>query len=137
MRAAMIKNSARATLGTRLLADGRIMLPASPVLAHVHGSQRSQFHGVTASALSGCLPGQAESGAGLVNGRAFAAVGVAVGTGRHALERRQAPPAASPTALPVMSRKPGFFTRRPGFQPPGHPRRAGGNWSVARAVIGL
>ena len=60
----MIKNSARATLGTRLLADGRIMLPASPVLAHVHGSQRSQFHGVTASALSGCLPGQAESGAG-------------------------------------------------------------------------
>ena len=48
-------SSARATLGTRLLADGRIMLPASPVLAHVHGSQRSQFHGV--SALSGCPSG--------------------------------------------------------------------------------
>jgi hypothetical protein len=55
----MFKNSARATLGTLLLADGRIMLPASPVLAQVHGSQRSQFqdasHGV--GALNGCPTG--------------------------------------------------------------------------------
>jgi hypothetical protein len=56
-------SSARATLGTLLLADGRIMLASSSVLAQVHGSQRSQFqdasHGV--SALSGC---QCPAGAG-------------------------------------------------------------------------
>ena len=47
-------------------------------------------HSFTVSVLSvAAPPGQAESGAGLVNGRAFVAVGVAVGTGRHALERLQ------------------------------------------------
>ena len=39
-------SSARATLGTLLLADGRIMLAASPVLSQVHGGQRSQFQSV-------------------------------------------------------------------------------------------
>ena len=51
------------TLGTLLLADGRIMLTSSSVLAQVHGRQRSQFqdasHGV--SALIGC---QCPAGAG-------------------------------------------------------------------------
>jgi hypothetical protein len=116
------------------------MLAASPVLAQVHGSQRSKFQGV--SALTGCggPPGRPppargrlrlSPAPGLVTGRAFVAAGVAVGTGRHALQRRPAPPAASPTAPPVMSRKPGFFTRRPvrAFNPAATPD--------ARAVIGL
>ena len=63
-------SSARATLGTLLLADGRIMLTSSSVLAQVHGSQRSQFQDASHGALSLAAvaapgpPGQAESGAG-------------------------------------------------------------------------
>ena len=58
----MIKDSARATLGTLLLADGRIMLAASPVLSQVHGGQRSQFQSVLSVAAplgqSGAGPGE-------------------------------------------------------------------------------
>ena len=56
-------SSARATLGTLLLADGRIMLAASPVLSQVHGGQRSQFQ-VQSVLLVAAPPGQSRAGPG-------------------------------------------------------------------------